>query len=247
MPDTPDLSASAHGADGVFAATHWSVVVAAGESESVESAVALEKLCRTYWYPVYAWIRSRGHQPEEAKDFTQEFLAGLLRKESLSHVEREKGRFRTFLIRSIQYFLTDQHRMNSAAKRGGANRVIEWDGLDPEQRYVLEPLTGDTPDAAFDRRWSRILMTRAYERLAEEQTAAGHAEAFTALREFIGAPPDDGEYRKAAAALGLSENAVAVTVRRLRLRCREIIMEEIMQTVATRAEAEEELRALFGK
>lgn len=232
---------------GQFAETHWSMVLQAGNPEAPGAAAALEKLCRIYWYPVYAWIRSRGHGPEEAKDLTQEFLAGLLRKDSLSQVEREKGRFRTWLIRCIQYFLTDQHRLNNAAKRGGGTPLIEWDGLDPEQRYALEPVTHDTPDAAFDRRWSRVLVSRALQRLEEEQRSPGHREAFVLLKEFIGAPPPEGAYGHIAKQLAVTENKLAVTMHRLRLRCRALIMEEIMQTVQTRSEAEEELRALFGK
>ncbi len=232
--------------DGKFAETHWSMVLSAGNPEAPDAAAALEELCRTYWYPVYAWIRSRGYGPEDAKDLTQDFLAGLLRKGSLGRADPEKGRFRTFLIRSIQYFLTDHVRADTAAKRGGGRRLIEWDGLDPEQRYALEPAVNDSPDAAFDRRWSQTLVARAFQRLEEEQQAAGRGAVMQALGEFIAGAPDAGAYQRVAETLGQSQNAVAAAVRRLRLRCRELIMDEIMQTVQTRREAEEELRALFG-
>ena len=230
---------------GQFTETHWSVVLHAGNSDAPGAAAALENLCRSYWYPVYAWIRSRGHGPEEAKDLTQEFLAGLLRKDSLSQVAPEKGRFRTWLIRCIQYFLADQRSAGSAAKRGGGVPLIEWDSLDPEQRYALEPASHDSPDAAFDRRWCQVLVARAFQRLEAEQTAAGRGEVIALLKDFIGGLPDAGEYARAAQALGISQNAVAATVRRLRLRCREMILEEVMETVETREEAEAELRALF--
>ena len=223
------------------------MVLEAGKAGAPGAVEALEKLCRTYWYPVYAWIRSRGHGPEEAQDLTQEFLAGLLRKDSLSQVGREKGRFRTWLIRCIQYFLTDQHRLNTAAKRGGGSGLIAWDGLEPEQRYALEPVTHDSPDVAFDRRWSRVLVARALQRLEEEQRALGHGAEFILLQEFIGAQPVDGAYTQIAQQLGVTVNKLAVTVHRLRLRCRALVMEEIMQSVQTRSEAEEELRVLFGK
>jgi RNA polymerase sigma-70 factor (ECF subfamily) len=202
-------------------------------------------LCRAYWYPVYAWIRSRGHDAVAAEDLTQDFFASLLRRESLAGVRQEKGRFRTFLIRSIQYFLADEHDRQSAKRRGGGQIPIELDALDPESRYALEPVCNDTPDAAFDRHWTQVLVTRALARLEAEQMAAGRGAVMEELREFIGGAVDPGQYARASQALGISQNAVAATVRRLRLRCREFIMEEIMETVETRSEAEAELQALF--
>src|SRR5688572_8765250 len=199
-------AASAQGG-GQFAETHWSMVLrAAGQPDAPGAATALESLCRIYWYPVYAWVRSRGHGPEDAKDLTQQFLATLLRRGSLETVNRDKGRFRTFLIRSIQYFLTDQHRQDTAAKRGGGMPLLELDSLDPEQRYAFEPVTHDTPDAAFDRRWCNVLVTRAFQRLEAEQVAAGRGQQFAVLREFIGGAPDAGEYAQAAEKFGLTEN-----------------------------------------
>ena len=228
-----------------FAETHWSMVLRAGHPEAPEAAQALEGLCRAYWYPVYAWIRSRGHGAEEAQDLTQDFFASLLHRRSLAGVSQEKGRFRTFLIRSIQYFLADDHHRKTALRRGGGTPPVELDGLDPEARYAMEPSTNDSPDAAFDRRWCRVLMARAFQKLEEEQAAAGRGDVFGVLREFIGGVPDAGAYGRAAQTLGISQNAVAASVRRLRLRCRGIILAEIMETVESREEAEEELRALF--
>ena len=241
----PSVTPAPVGGGGQFAKTHWSMILRAGHPEEPGAAAALENLCRQYWYPVYAWIRSLGHGPEEAQDFTQEFFASLLRRESLAGLSQEKGRFRTFLIRSIQYCLADQHSKKTAARRGGGLAPVELDGLDPEARYALEPATHDSPDAAFDRRWCQVLVARALQRLEDEQQAAGRGEMMEVLRDSIGGAPDPGEYARAAQALAISQNTVAATVRRLRLRCRELIMEEIMQTVENRAEAEEELRALF--
>jgi RNA polymerase sigma factor (sigma-70 family) len=233
--------------DGRFVATHWSMVRQAGQTGEPGAAEALESLCRTYWYPVYAWIRSRGHGPEEAQDLTQDFFASLLRRDSLAGVSQEKGRFRTYLIRSIQYFLADQHAWQTAARRGGGVRPVELDGLEPEARYALEPATADTPDTAFDRRWCQVLVARAFQQLEDEQLAAGRGQIMAALRGCLGGAPDAGEYERVAAELGISRNAVAATVRRLRLRCRELIMEAIMETVETREEAEAELQALFKR
>jgi len=249
MPSPDDPSAipapERGGEHARFVETHWSVVLRAGGGAGGDADTALENLCRTYWYPVYAWIRSRGHGPEESQDLTQDFFASLLRRDSLAGVSQEKGRFRTFLIRSIQYFLADHLAWKNAARRGGGHPLLELDALEPEKRYALEPAAGDAPDAAFDRRWTQVLVTRALQRLDEEQQAAGRGEMMETLREFIGGAPDAGEYARAAQALGISQNAVAVTVRRLRLRCRELILEGIMETVETREEAEAELRALF--
>lgn len=231
--------------EGKFTATHWSGVLKAGQAGQPGAAQALEKLCCAYWYPVYAWIRSRGHGPEEAQDLTQDFFVSLLHRQSLASVSQDKGRFRTFLIRCIQYFLADFHDRKTTARRGGGVGPVELDGLDPEARYALEPATNDAPDTAFDRRWCQVLMARAFQRLEEEQAAAGRGEVMALLKDFIGGVPDAGEYARAAQALGISQNAIAATVRRLRLRCREIIVEEVMETVETRAEAEAELRALF--
>ncbi len=228
-----------------FNATHWSVVLRAGHSGEPGADTALEWLCRTYWYPVYAWIRGRGHGAEDAQDLTQGFFASLLRRDSLASVAQEKGRFRTFLIRSIQYFLADACAHRIAARRGGGRGLVELDALEPEKRYALEPVTKDSPDAAFDRRWTQVLVTRALARLEEEQRAAGRSAVMEVLRECIGSAPDAGEYARAAQKLGISQNAVAAAVRRLRLRCRDLILEEIMETVETRTEAEAELRALF--
>ena len=245
--DADSDSSLPHQGGGGFAATHWSLVLRAGMPDAPGAAAAMETLSRAYWYPVYAWIRSRGQGPEEAKDLTQEFFAGLLRRESLQMVGPEKGRFRTWIIRCIQNLLTDHHRIRSAAKRGGGAAIIEWDGLQPEARYAAEPATKEAPDVAFDRRWSRVLLARAFQRLEAEQVAKGRAAEFALMREFIGGPPADGDYERIAQQLHATPNNLAVTVRRLRARCRELVMEEIMHTVHTRSEAEEELRALFGK
>lgn len=230
-----------------FAETNWSMVWRAGHSSEPGAEAALESLCRVYWYPVYARVRGHGPGPEDARDLTQEFFAMLLRRESLNHVSQEKGRFRTFLIRSLNNFLVDRHRSRTAGKRGGGQILLEIDAFDPEKRYQLEPATQDTPDAAFDRRWGQMLVIKAIEHLAEEQTTNGNATVFAMLAEFIGQEPDPGEYQTVANRLGVPLNTVAVMVRRLRVRCRELIMHEIMRTVRTRGEAEEELRALFGK
>lgn len=223
------------------------MVLRAGDLESPGAGAALEILCSHYWYPVYAWIRGAGHSPDDAKDIAQEFFAALLRRKGLGTVDPQRGRFRTFIIRSLKNLLVDQHRMQTAAKRGGGASVVAGEALDCEEHYAHDASTSDSPDVAFDRRWGQTIVVRAMERLEAEQTAAGRETVYITLAGFVGHEPDPGEYEAAARTLGASVNSVAVIVRRLRLRCRELIMEEIMHTVQTRSEAEAELRSLFGK
>jgi RNA polymerase sigma factor (sigma-70 family) len=246
--EPPPAPAPAAAPAGVFAATQWTMVLQAGRPGEPGATLALERLFQAYWYPVYAYVRSRGHQPEDAKDLTQGFFASLLRRESLETVTPDKGRFRTFLIRSLQYHLSDVHSKAQAARRGGGSTVVELDALNPEQRYALEPESpGDSPDAAFDRRWSAVVMGRALSRLEQEQVSAGRGPAFAVLREFLGGAPHPGAYRVAEEQLGVERGTIAVRVQRLRQRCRELLIEEVRQTVGSRTELEDELRALFRR
>jgi len=228
-----------------FAATRWSTVLNAGRDDSPEARAALEKLCSTYWYPLYAQVRRRGYKPEDACDLIQEFFACLLRRNSLARVGPEKGRFRTFLLTSLDYFLADQVERRNAARRGGGQRLIELDALQAEGRFALEPTTDDTPDKAFDRRWAAALMERALSRLEAEQAAAGKAEHFARLKPFLGREPEPGEYESLATPLGVTPNAIAAAVRRLRLRLRDFALAEAAETVASPADAETELKALL--
>jgi DNA-directed RNA polymerase specialized sigma24 family protein len=228
-----------------FAATHWSLVLNAGSGDSPEANAALERLCAVYWFPLYAHIRRHGHKPEDACDLTQAFFASLLRRNSLSRVGPEKGRFRTFLLTSLNYFLADQADHRNAARRGSGRRPIELDALQAEERYALEPASGETPDKAFDRRWVSALMERALARLEHEQTTAGKSDHFTRLRPFLEREPDPGEYDALAATAGVSANAIAATVRRLRVRLRDLALAEATETLGNPAEAEAELRALL--
>lgn len=228
-----------------FTATHWSTVLNAGSGESPEARAALERLCSVYWFPIYANIRRRGHKPEDGCDLTQEFFACLLRRKSLAHVGPEKGRFRSFLLTSLGYFLIDHEKHRTAARRGGGQPMVELDALQAEERYAVETATEETPDKAFDRRWVAALMERAINRLEQEHTADGKAEQFGRLRPFLGREPEPGEYETLATPLNVTPNAIASAVRRLRLRLRELALAEAADTVASPADAEAELRALL--
>jgi len=229
-----------------FTTTHWSAVLRASDGSSPAACAALEHLCAIYWYPLYAHIRRRGRGPEDAEDLTQEFFATLLRRNSLARVTPEKGRFRTFLLTSLDYFLSDQTAHDRAAKRGGGRNLVSLDGLAAEERYALEPANEESPDKAFDRRWATSLLEQAFNRLEAEQAEAGKGAAFARLKPFLARETEAGEYDSAAAELGALPNTIAKTVQRLRLRARELLLDEAAQTVAHAADAEHELRQLFG-
>jgi RNA polymerase sigma factor (sigma-70 family) len=236
-----------HVGGAVFATTQWSVVLQAGAGPSPQAASALEELCRTYWYPIYVYVRREGHAPHDAEDLAQDFFARLLRLKSLEMVAPHKGKFRTFLLASLKHFLADARDTAHAAKRGGGQTVISLDALGAEQRYQLEPVTEDSPEVLFDRRWAHSLLERSLARLREEYRVADKAQPFEQLKQFLQSPATDGEYDRVAAQLDLSPGAVAVAVHRLRQRYRDLVRAEIAHTVTGHAELAEELRHLFGR
>ena len=234
------------GTHAVFATTHWSVVLAARDGETSQATEALEQLCRAYWYPLYAFVRRQGHSPEEAQDLTQEFFARLLEKDYLSHLTHREGRFRSFLLKFLQHFLANERHKIRAQKRGGGHAHISLDELNAEQRYRLEPPDADSPERAFERHWARTLIQRSLARLREDYDARGKAELFERLKDFHPGERGAVSYAELGAQLGLSEGAVKVAVHRLRQRHRELLREEIKQTVTTAAELEDEVRHLIG-
>ncbi|MEI6075096.1 MAG: sigma-70 family RNA polymerase sigma factor [Verrucomicrobiota bacterium] len=241
----PDAEAQ-NGRRGVFATTHWSIVLSAGTEENTAAMAAWEKLANTYWFPVYAHVRRRVSCPEQAKDLVQEFFTTLIRRKSLARVAPEKGRFRTFLLSSLKYFLSDQYDRSSAAKRGGGLPTISFDAMAAEERCRYEQIETDSPDKMFDRCWAAALIGRALQALRSEQSQAGRGHQFEQLQEFLGREVEPGEYETVAGKLGLTPNTVAANVRRLRLRLRELAVSEAAKTTTTLSEAEDELRALFG-
>ncbi len=228
-----------------FVTTHWSVVLAAGRGATPGSQAALEQLCRTYWYPLYAYVRRRGNSPHDAQDFTQEFFARLLAGDSLAQVNAAKGKFRSFLLASMNHFLANQHERASALKRGGDRVFISLDEFAPEERYDLEPVTGVTADQLFERRWARTVLDAALAQLRKEFAQSGKLEHFEHLKVFLQNEAAAGDYERLAPELKLSPGAVAVAVHRLRLRYRELVRLEIANTVSCPSELEEEMRHLF--
>ena len=230
----------------VFVTTHWSVVLSARQKDSPQSAAALETLCRTYWYPLYAYVRRQGQSPHDAQDLTQGFFARLLQKDYLKAAAREKGRFRTFLIVALKRFLANEWDHDRAQKRGGGQPPLSLDTELAEERYRIEPVEGATADRIFERRWALTLLDRTMTRLREEFTTAGRAEDFKRLKACLTAERGDISYAEIAAALGQSEGTVRVAVHRLRKRFRDIFREEIAHTVSSPEEIDEEVRYLMG-
>ena len=234
-----------HSTATVFATTHWSVVLAAGQSTDTQASEALEQLCHTYWYPLYAYVRREGYNPADAQDLTQGFFARLLARDSLAQVGPQKGKFRSFLLAALRHFLSDQRNRARAVKRGGGAEVLSLDAQEAEERYRLEPVDRLDAERIYERRWALTLLEQALTRLRDENAAAGKAELFEQLRGFV-AGDSDVSCGEAAPQLGLTESAVKSTLHRLRQRYRELVREEIAHTVDDPAEIEPEIRYLIG-
>jgi len=230
---------------GQFATTHWSTVVAARDSTSPESRDALERLCRTYWYPLYAFVRRKGHPPDDAQDLTQTFFERFIEKRFLKDVAPERGRFRSFLLAALTHFLANEWDRVKAAKRGGGFQFISLDLTTLEDRYRSDASSEESPERHFDRLWADAVMDHALELLEKEYRAADKAAQFKALAGFLSRPPDEGEYAAVGEQLGLNNHAVAVAVARLRERYRALIRSEIADTVDSPAEVDAELRYLI--
>jgi RNA polymerase sigma-70 factor (ECF subfamily) len=228
-----------------FATTRWSLVLSAGEDSRPESRKALSDLCEAYWYPLYYYVRRRGHGAEDARDLTQEFFATLLEKESLRVADPARGRFRSFLLGSLSHFLANEWRRRSAQKRGGRRGPLPFDLGSAEDRYAREPAHDLTPEKAFERRWAILLLDGTLSRLRNEYAAAGKVALFEKLSPYL-AGRKGAAYGEVARALDLSEGAVKVAVHRLRRRCRDLLRAEVAQTVDDPAEVDEELRHLMS-
>ncbi len=229
----------------MFPATRWSLVAAAKGGASPESRRALAELCQTYWYPLYAYVRRRGFPHEAAQDLTQEFFARLLEKGGFESVDPARGRFRSFLLAACNHFLANEHDRATALKRGGCRPALPLEFDDAEGRYRREPAHDLTPERLFDRRWALALLEAVLGRLRREYEAAGKGRLFELLQGHL--TGDAGRpYAEAAAELGVSEGSVKVAAHRLRGRYRDLLRDEIGQTLADPAEVDDEIRALFA-
>ncbi len=227
-----------------FVTTRWTVVLTAGGNQTTLARDALARLCQTYWYPLYAYVRRRGYPPADAEDLTQGFFARLLELNSLAGVRREKGRFRSFLLAAMNHYLADERDRAGAQKRG-AGKVVSLEIESAETRYRLEPVDRVTPEDIFQRQWAMTLLGTVLQALQKEYEAAGKGELFTALGGCLTGEKGAAPTAELAARLRMSEGAVRVAAHRLRQRYRELLRAEIAHTVASPAEVEEELRHLF--
>lgn len=228
-----------------FATTHWSVVLAAGSSSSRGQA-ALETLCRIYWYPLYAYVRRQGRNPHDAQDLTQAFFARLLERGLVKEADPARGRFRSFLLTSLQNFLADEWDKARAQKRGGGQAIISLDEPSAESRYQLEPVDESNAERIFDRRWALTLLEQALARLEAEYAGLGKGRLFDELHGLLLGEKRTLTYAQAGARLGMTEGAVKVAAHRLQRRYRELVRAEIANTVASPGEIDDELRHLFA-
>ena len=228
-----------------FATTHWSVVLAAGGRAGSHCAEALQSLCQTYWFPLYAFVRRQGVQPDEALDLTQGFFARLLEKQWLTAADPELGRFRNFLMASIRHFMSNEWACQRAKKRGGGHCHLSLDIEDAETRYRLEPADDRSPEQVYERQWALAVLDRVMAELRSDYAARGKSEQFDLLKGCLALGSKERSYTKTAEHLNTTEGAVRVMVHRLKQQYRDILRRQIAQTVSSAEEVESEIRHLF--
>ena len=229
---------------GLFEPTRWSIVIAAGGTDSERSQKALEHLCSAYWYPLYAFIRRHGHDPHDAQDLTQEFFARLLAKNYLGTADPEKGCFRSFLLGALKHFLAGERDRARTLKRGGGQQLISLDAESAETRYKHEPADEASPERDFERQWALALLDQVLARLRGEFVREGKEQLFEELKAAL--TGQKLPYGEIAERLKLKEGAVRVAVHRLRQRYKDLVRAEIAETVEGPAEVDSEMQHLFA-
>lgn len=230
----------------IFLTTHWSVVLAAGTCDTTGARAALEKLCQTYWYPLYAYVRRRGHSAHDAQDLTQAFFACLLERQSLANATPDRGRFRSFILGAMNYFLAREWAKMQTQKRGGGRPILSLDMVGAEERFGLEIAGPGAPDQAFDKEWGTALLETVLSRLEEEYQSEGKTQLFSALKQTLAGSRESQPYAMLAAQLEMNPGAVKTAVHRLRKRYRQLLEAEIANTVTSPEEVKEELRYLLA-
>lgn len=228
-----------------FVTTSWSNLEAAQQGDTSQAREALESICNTYWYPLYAYIRRKGHSAQDAEDLTQAYFFQVLEKNYLGAVDRQKGKFRSFLLASLNHFLSNQRDFRNAEKRGGGKPLISLDDQTAEDRYQLEPATDLTPEKMFEYRWAGTLMDQVRQKLKEECDEAGKSALFGEVQQYLLQEPPSGGYNEVADHLKMSSGAVAVAVHRLRQRFGELVRLEVSGTVASPEDVEPEMNHLL--
>jgi len=246
MAEATNMETAASGQGTWFTTTHWSLILNAQDTASPLAADALEKLCRAYWYPLYVYVRRQGEDEESAKDLTQGFFARLLEKRYLAQVHPERGKFRCFLLTALKHFLADERDKARAQKRGGGQALVSLDDSTGEARYRLEPVDVMDAERLFERRWALTLLEQARARLKEEYLESGKSGLYERLKVFEAGDRNGPVYAKVAAELGLTEAGVKSAVFRLRQRFRELVREEVANTVESPAEVDAEIRYLIS-
>ncbi|HUU16225.1 MAG TPA: hypothetical protein VMW72_03670 [Sedimentisphaerales bacterium] len=245
MSDYTPTNSNLPGA-GRFATTHWSVVMAAGRPKSASYQQALETLCKTYWFPLYAYLRRHGCDSHQAEDYTQAFFAALLAKHGLRLADPKRGKFRSFLLASLKHFLSNERARERAKKRGGGRKVLSLDFQNAESQYALEPRDELSPEKLFERSWALTVLARTMARLQAEAIDTNKQKLFDHLKVYLTAEKSSVPYRDTAAELDMTEGAFRVAVHRLRKRYRELLRDEIAQTVTSDDQIDEEIRDLFA-
>jgi RNA polymerase sigma factor (sigma-70 family) len=243
-PDSKDTGAPAVPAGDYFVTTRWTVVLHAGRKSSPQSDRALGELCQTYWYPLYAYVRRKGKTKEDAEDLVQAFFEKFLEKNYLEGLSAERGKFRAFLLASLKHFLANEWDKSQRQKRGGGAQHLSLDWQSADARFHLDPPDPASPDKTFDREWALALLERVIARLREECVAEGKAALFEQAKGYLMVGEQAIPYADAAQKLGMDEGAVRVAVHRLRKRYRELLRDEIAQTLDDPAQVAEELRSL---
>lgn len=227
--------------DAWFVTTHWSIVLKAGRHDTTRAGDALAKLCQTYWFPLYAYVRRRGHSPHDAQDLTQSFFLSLLERQSVSTADPDRGRFRSFLLGAMNHFLASEWAKGNAQKRGGGQKLLSLDLALAEERFDLEPPDQSTPDKAFDKEWANALLNKVLSQLEEEFRAEGKGHLFEGLKQTLAGSRESQPYAALAEELNMNEGAVKTAVHRLRKRYRSLLETEIANTVSSPEEVKEEL------
>jgi RNA polymerase sigma-70 factor (ECF subfamily) len=230
---------------GHFATTHWSIVLSAGQPDSSRYQQALEALCRTYWFPLYAYLRRHGFDAQKAEDYIQAFFTSLLEKRGLRLADPKRGRFRSFLLTALKHFLANEHTRAQAQKRGGGRKILSLDIENAENQYIREPCDELSPEKLFERSWALAVLDRTMVRLQVEAVAAKKEKHFDCLKMYLTAEKNAIPYNEVAVRLKMTEGAVKVAVHRLRQRYRDLLRDEIAQTVTTEEQINEEIRDLF--
>lgn len=244
MPDNTDTSPTPAGTSR-FATTHWSVVLAASSPKSSRYREALETLCQAYWFPIYAYLRRQGYGAHKAEDQTQGFFTHMIEMDDLCRADPDRGRFRSFLLSMLKHFVADQWDRSQAQKRGGGKKALSLDFADAETRYKLEPSHQLSPDKLYEKSWALTLLSQTMARLKAETSGTNKQKLFEQLKAHLAGQFHAVPYSELAARLEMTEGSVKIAVHRLKQRYRELLREQIAQTVSSPEEIDEEIRALF--